>query len=543
MSGDTKHAGPFSLIVGTTKDLVGGLLELTLARPLAGWLRRIIRKRLHNYRVRVNHVDTLLPERLTGDARPRIAVIGGGLAGIAAASALARRGFQVTLVERNTHLGGKLGAWTHTFDDGSTAGVEHGFHAFFGSYYNLNAFLDRLGLRRSFVKAEDYRILLEDGDEMGFQGVEPTPILNLFHIVWLGIFDWTDFIVHPQHKLLDVLLGYDHDKTYKALDGTSFADFARRQHLPSRMTLMFNTFSRAFFARAEQMSMAALVRSFHLYYLSNDHGLMYEYPDDDHATTLLGPIAEHLASLGVDVRRSTAVGTLGRALDGVTVDGEAFDHVVLATDVRPAREILERSPEVARDVPGLVDDLVAIRPMNRYCVWRLWLDKDYRADLPFFTVTEKRRALDSLCTYHRFEKESADWVRANGGGSVIELHAYEVPPELADEAAIREALLDDMVHFLPELQGYTIVRDVFQLRDDFSSFHVGMHKRRPSTDPGLERVVLAGDWVRIPTPAMLMEGAFTSGIYAANAILREHGLREEPIYSVPLKGILASEPT
>src|SRR5262245_56358934 len=52
------------------------------------------------------------------DARPlhpsaqrRVVVIGGGLAGLAAATELAARHFDVTLVERAAQLGGKLTAW------------------------------------------------------------------------------------------------------------------------------------------------------------------------------------------------------------------------------------------------------------------------------------------------------------------------------------------------------------------------------------------------------------------------------------------------
>jgi hypothetical protein len=38
---------------------------------------------------------------------------------------------------------------------------------------------------------------------------------------------------------------------------------------------------------------------------------------------------------------------------------------------------------------------------------------------------------------------------------------------------------------------------------------------------------------------MLMEAACTSGLLAANAVLRRDGLREEPVESVPLRGLLA----
>jgi uncharacterized protein with NAD-binding domain and iron-sulfur cluster len=41
---------------------------------------------------------------------------------------------------------------------------------------------------------------------------------------------------------------------------------------------------------------------------------------------------------------------------------------------------------------------------------------------------------------------------------------------------------------------------------------------------------------------MLMEGAFSSGLLAANCVLAREGLAEEPIWSVPLRGIFAGKP-
>jgi hypothetical protein len=38
---------------------------------------------------------------------------------------------------------------------------------------------------------------------------------------------------------------------------------------------------------------------------------------------------------------------------------------------------------------------------------------------------------------------------------------------------------------------------------------------------------------------MLMEAATTSALLSANAILAKEGLRPEPVFSVPLKGLFA----
>src|SRR4051794_16116942 len=52
------------------------------------------------------------PDR-TG-ARPTVLIVGGGLAGLAAASALAPRGFRVTILESRQRLGGRASSFADT---------------------------------------------------------------------------------------------------------------------------------------------------------------------------------------------------------------------------------------------------------------------------------------------------------------------------------------------------------------------------------------------------------------------------------------------
>jgi len=51
-------------------------------------------------------------------------VVGGGLAGIAAACSLAERGVRVTIVEREESLGGRLRTWPESLPDGSEPSIE-----------------------------------------------------------------------------------------------------------------------------------------------------------------------------------------------------------------------------------------------------------------------------------------------------------------------------------------------------------------------------------------------------------------------------------
>ena len=88
------------------------------------------------------------------------------------------------------------------------------------------------------------------------------------------------------------LLSYNREKTFSKFDNVSFKDFADDVKLPPEMQLMFTTFSRAFFAEPQYISMAELIKSFHSYFLSNDLGLLYDVLNDDFEDTLWDPARE-----------------------------------------------------------------------------------------------------------------------------------------------------------------------------------------------------------------------------------------------------------
>ena len=514
---------------------VGAVLGWVWRRAVLRRLRLLIEARLGGYRQRPNVVDTLLPERTHG--AKKVAVIGSGLAGIGAASTLAARGYEITLIDKNPYLGGKIGAWTHRFDDGVEQPVEHGFHAFFASYYNLNAFFERSGVARNMVPISDYLVVARDGTQHSFGDLETTPVLNLLDLARRGLFRVGELLDSDAIHHLGALLEYRKTETFQAYDHETFAAWSARTQLPPSLGLVFNTFSRAFFAHEDEMSMAELIRSFHFYYLSNDGGLIYSFPEDDYSATVLAPIREHLEELGVDIQLGAGAGKLKRAkTGGILVGRRRFDEVVLATDVRGAHALLSDAP-LGEEAPQQVEALHTLRPRNRYAVLRLWLDRDLRPNLPAFTVVERIDALDSVTAVHRAERTSAAWV-AEHGGSVIELHSYALPHDATDDADIQARLWKEAIHYFPELRGAQQHRSVLQVRDDFACFHAGLAQHRPDRSSGIEDLWFAGDWVDVPWPMMLMERAFTSGVHAANAILERDGVQQQQVYAVPSEGIM-----
>jgi isorenieratene synthase len=81
--------------------------------------------------------------------------------------------------------------------------------------------------------------------------------------------------------------------------------------------------------------------------------------------------------------------------------------------------------------------------------------------------------------------------------------------------------------------------EYLQVKDDFTAFHTNLYKNRPTVKTEVENLFLSGDWVKLENPAMLMEAATTSALSATNSIFNKEKIREEAVFSVPLKGFLS----
>ena len=490
--------------------------------------------RLGGYKHLVNKVDTALPRMC--QSTQRVAVVGAGLAGLRAASLLAGRGLEVVVFEKNAYLGGKVGAWPVSLSDGVQVSVEHGFHAFFRHYYNLDGFLRELDITRSFRAIDDYLILCQDGSSFSFKNVHTTPILNILSLMRSGVFGLPDIVTNPRLMRLISMLEYHPEKTFEKFDHVSFDEFAQWVRLPKGLRLTFNSFARAFFAPGHKLSAAELLKSFHFYFLSNNHGLLYDYPDDDYSLSLLKPIERYLVDHNVSILCDTSVDRVFCDHGGYRIFEQFFDYVVLASDVVGAKQIVQASDDLNRKYPQFARQMEKLQASTRYAVLRLWTDRDVAKTMPGFVITDHLRVLDSVSFYHRLEKSSQAWVEANQGG-IYELHSYSVSDEVASDAEVRDLLLQDFYDYFPSMRGCTILDEHLQVKRDFVAFHVNMHRGRPQVVTQVPRFYLAGDWVKLPVPAMLMEAACTSGLLAANQVLADLGLQQHVVYSVPNRGV------
>jgi isorenieratene synthase len=486
----------------------------------------------------------------------RVVVVGGGLAGLAAATVLAERGVEVVVIEKERYLGGRAGSWSDRLADGTPFEMERGFHGFFRQYKNLRALIRRVDPSlSSLMPLDDYPLLGPGGASQSFSKLPTTPILNIVELIRRS----------PSIRVRDLLgadllragsmLAFDVDRSYLELDGTSadvFLDGLRFP--PEARRMLFEVFAHSFFNPEEDYSAAELLAMFHYYFTRNPDGLVFDVMRDPFGVVLFEPLERYLRERGVRFAMGTAASAIAREADGGWRVDATFhadrsldeaglerddrgvfargDAVVLATTVPALRAITQASPHMAA-VATSIESLDVTLP---FAVWRMWLDRPCLAERAPFAGTAGLGLLDNISLYERFEGESRRWAERTGG-SVVELHAYAVPEHLS-EADIRADLLRGMHEAYPETRDATVLEERFLLRRDCPSFRPGSHADRPGVETPLGDVVLAGDFVKLPFPSALMERATSSGFLAANVLLERWGRRGVAVEHGPTKGIL-----
>ncbi len=471
---------------------------------------------------------------------PRVAVVGAGIAGIAAAVALAERGVHVQLFERERQLGGRVAGWPATLSDGSTVTMSRGFHAFFRQYYNLRALLRRADpLGRALVPMTDYPLLDVHGHRDTFQGLPRTPPWNALAFALASpTFRWRDLIGRIDPVAALPLVDVSVPEIYTRLDDQDAMTFLERVRFPDAARhLAFSVFSRSFFADPRELSAAELATMFHIYFLGSAEGLVFDVTAEPFPQALWDPMGDYLAEQGVVVSTGAAVEQVapGQQRRFAVRAGETtqVDAVVLAADVRGLQELLTASPEFG-DAAWRAQ-IARLRSAPPFLVSRLWLDRLVRPDRPGFLGTSGFGPLDNVSVLERFEGEAARWAR-RAGGSVVELHAYALS---TDPEQGKRQLIAEMRRVYPETAAATIIDARHELRADCPLFAPGTFADRPTINTPDPAVVLAGDLTRVDLPVALMERAATSGLLAANALLATWRLRGHPLWTVPTRGRLA----
>ncbi|MEW2049344.1 hydroxysqualene dehydroxylase HpnE [Streptomyces sp. NPDC005476] len=438
-------------------------------------------------------------------------VVGGGLAGVTAALALADAGVRVTLLEGRPRLGGLA----FSFRRGELT-VDNGQHVYLRCCTAYRWFLDRiegsaLAPLQDRLDVPVVDLARPEGRRLGRLRRDALPVP-----LHLG----RSLATYPHLSLAErARVG----RAALALKGLDLADPALdAQDFGSWLTAHGQS-ARAVEALWDLVGVATLNAvagdsSLGLAAMVFKTGLLSDpgAADIGWAHVPLGDLHDRLArkaldSAGVRTEVRTRVTSLspdGNGTWSVQVPGETLraDSVVLAV---PQREAYDLLPDGALDDPERLLAIGAAPILNVHVVYdRTVLDK------PFFA------ALGTPVQWV-FDRTGASGLRE---GQYLALSQSAAQDEIDEPvAALRARYLPELQRLLPRARGAE-VRDFFVTRERTATFAPapGVGRLRPGARTRAPGLYLAGAWTATGWPAT-MESAVRSGVSAADAALSALG--------------------
>jgi hydroxysqualene dehydroxylase len=406
----------------------------------------------------------------------KIAVIGGGWAGIAAAVELTAAGVDTTLFEAGRVLGGRARSMTV---DGQT--LDNGQHIMLGAYRETLALMRRVGADPD--KLFDRRPL-QVIDPSGFHLALPM-LPAPFNVAW-GLLTSTTVTWHEKAKTAWWMAGIKRQGFQLAEDTTvtRWLDSAGqtgtlRHHLWEPLCLAAlntpaNRASAQLFANVLRDSLGSSRRE--------DTDLLL--PRVALGKLLPEPAGRWLQANGADLRMSHRVQHLVPTDNAIEIDGEIFASAILATAPQHAATLW---PSSARNY--------SYEPIATVY---LQFGAKTRLSFPLFNLHGKH----------------GQWVVDHGNGLLACVLSGHGKWELLSDDALAVALQAELRMAEPA-NWHKIIREK---RATFSA-RTGLHRPEPITShPG---IILAGDYTWADYPGTL-EGAVRSGRRAAHLLRRNH---------------------
>jgi len=426
------------------------------------------------------------------DGNVKVAVIGAGWAGCAAAVEATRLGQQVTLFEAGRIAGGRARRVDGQWPDGTALPLDNGQHILIGAYTETLRLMAELGLD---VKTRLQRLPLTlqfpDGSGLAFP-LLPTPLDAFAGIVRARGWSWRDKLSLLRAATRWQLAGF------RCAPDLSVAALCIKLTPAVMATLIDPLCVAALNTPAARASAQVFLRVLRDSLFSRSGGSNLLLPRTDLSALLPDAALAWLAQRGAEVRLGTRVQGLSPAAGGWQVDGEAFERVILACPPREAARLAQSA--------GLSCDR--------------WVDRaralQFEAITTVYLLSPGTRLAQPMLALRAGAPEGdapAQFVFDRGQlGGPDGLLAFVVSASQGDSAVLAQRVLLQATQQLG-LTAPQIVQTIVEKRATFACLP-GLLRPGLKVLPGL---LACGDHVDGPYPATL-EGAVRSGLQAARSL-------------------------
>ena len=444
-------------------------------------------------------------------------MIGGGLAGLSSAVALADAGLQVRLIEKRPHLGGR--ATSYTLPDGSE--VDNCQHVTLGCCTNLADFYHRVGAGDKIRFYNKLFFVDAAGKRSTIAAVPlPPPLHMLPSFLFFDALSLADKWGIANAMMAIATAGGNPPN----IEGLSMLAWLQRM---KQTRSAIDRFWRVVLVSALDEELAQTdarygIEVFWKAFLGSRTGYRVGIP--------LVPLAElYDGCLDAIVRKGGEVRMRGNVRE-IRVNGNRFagaalvDGTEIAADgcicAVPQNELLELLPAEFGAAGAPLEGVRHIKTSPITGV-HLWYDRQVMTE-PFLTLLDHT-------TQWVFNKSELSEVKNEGdatpgAGQYLQLvisASYELVPKSRQE--IIDLCVRELADVLPATRTAKLVKAtvVKEINATFSP-EVGVDRYRPVQQSPIKNLVLAGDWTRTGWPST-MEGAVRSGYLAAEALLSGFG--------------------
>ena len=445
-------------------------------------------------------------------------MIGGGLAGLSSAVALAETGFRVRLLEKRPHLGGR--AASYVLPGGEH--VDNCQHVTLGCCTNLEDFYRRVGAANQIRFFDRLIFATPDGKRGVIQASAlPPPLHMAFSFAFYPLLGLADKFAIAQALLAIAVTGGRPTDLASSVAGENITMLAwLKKHRQTDRAI--RRFWEVILVSALDEDLDRIdahygIDVFWKAFLSTRAGYRVGIPRVP-LSDLYEGCRKALAAQGGEVHLRAGVSgfqVVGGRVSGVErEDGSAerADYYVAAVPQDVLPELLP-AEIVERDIPLRNLQKLQTSPITGV---HLWFDRPVMSE-PFLTM------LDST-TQWVFNKTQLYGGGAENGGQYLQLvisASYTLTPKSRRE--IIAMCLDELRAVLPATREATLVKGtvVKEMSATFSPAP-GSDRWRPAQGTSSTGLFIAGDWTSTGWPST-MEGAVRSGFLAAEAILSDAG--------------------
>ncbi len=477
-------------------------------------------------------------------------VVGGGLAGIATALALAKQGVKVQLLEARRRLGGRTGSFTQSLSEkgsdplrrgqklnendpppkgqtpfrtgsqpDSNETVDYCQHVGMGCCTNLRQLIDWLGQREQW---ETHRSLHFYGPDGNYQRLASLPLLPApLHLTgwlmrWPGLKTADRFAV-ARGMLAIRKLAIDQKTDTQAAEPWLVSHYQTQAAIDHFWRTIIVSALGEELSQVNLSAVAKVLQDGFLNHRDAFHLLVPKRPLGE----LFGTLAEQkLGEVGVNVQLQTRVQRLVQHSEhSFSIDTEQFgiltpDAIVLAVPWFRIRGLVEATSSVLMANIAQAAAKITESPISGIHTWwdRPWLDTPHAA------------IVGRLCQWVFPKHDCQSTVKANDGEyyyQIVVSASRQLPR--GDSAELMRQVQQDLAFVFPKVRNATMLR-MQVVTDPLAVFSVGVKSSelRPKTEVAGSNVWLAGDWIQTGWPAT-MEGAILSGWTAAEKILASWG--------------------